>query len=224
VAGDWTAEVVVVFAGGPPPAAEAVAELPEGAFVVAADRGADHALAAGFVPDLVVGDLDSISPEGLARSPRVERHPVAKDATDLALALDAALARSPRRLVVIGGADGRLDHLLAELLLLGSAPYGGVEIDALLGEARVHVVRGTRSLTGVPGELISLFALHGPARGVVTEGLRWALRGDTLDPGSSRGVSNEFAASEARVDVSDGVVLAVRPNRPAEGSLPAGNE
>jgi thiamine pyrophosphokinase len=210
---------VVVFAGGPPPSPRAVAELPAGAVVVAADRGADHAIAAGLVPELVVGDLDSISPEALARSPHVERHPVAKDATDLALALDAALARSPRRLVVIGGAEGRLDHLLAELLLLGSAPYGGVEIDALLGEARVHVVRGSRRLAGVPGELISLLALHGPARGVVTEGLRWTLRGDTLDPGSSRGVSNEFAATEARIDVSDGVLLAVRPDRPDPGLI-----
>jgi thiamine pyrophosphokinase len=121
--------------------------------------------------------------------------------------------------VVIGGAEGRLDHLLAELLLLGSAPYGGVEIDALLGEARVHVVRGSRRLAGVPGELTSLLALHGPARGVVTEGLRWTLRGDTLDPGSSRGVSNEFAATEARIDVSDGVLLAVRPDRPDPGLI-----
>jgi thiamine pyrophosphokinase len=207
------ADAVVVFAGGPPPAAAALAELPAGAVVIAADGGADHALAAGLVPELVVGDLDSISADGLARAPHVERHPVAKDATDLALALDAALDLAPRRIVVVGGADGRLDHLLGELLLVGSAPYGGVEIDALLGEARVHVVRGSRTFAGVPGELVSLLALHGPARGVVTEGLRWALRGETLDPGSSRGISNELVAPEARVDVADGVLLAVRPER-----------
>ena len=61
------------------------------------------------------------------------------------------------------------------------------------------MIRGERTLVGEPGELISLFAVHGPASGVVTEGLVYPLRGETLEPGSSRGVSNVFAAREARI-------------------------
>lgn len=208
-------DTVVVFAGGPAPLARAVARAPRGATVVAADRGADHALAAGFVPDVVVGDLDSITPEGLAEAERagarVDRHPVAKDATDLELALQTALALGPRRIVVVGGTGGRLDHLLGELLLLGVDAYAGVELDAFLDEAAVHVVRRERRLTGASGELLSLFAVHGPAHGVVTEGLVYPLRGETLVPGSSRGVSNELAAPEARVALEAGVLLVVRP-------------
>ena len=77
--------------------------------------------------------------------------------------------------------------------------------------ARVHVIRGARSFDGAPGELVTLLALHGPAEGVTTEGLTYPLRGETLAAGSSRGVSNVFAAGTARVSVERGVLLAIVP-------------
>ncbi|MHB8470359.1 MAG: thiamine diphosphokinase [Gaiellaceae bacterium] len=206
---------VVVFAGGSRPAGDVLAFVPPAAPVVAADGGADHALELGLAVDLLVGDLDSISAPGLAAieraGVRIERHPAAKDATDLELALDAALRLGPRRLLVVGGDGGRLDHLLGELTLLGSEAYAGVEVDALLGPARVHVVRGERTLAGRPGESVSLVALHGAARGIVTDGLAYALRGETLEPGSSRGISNAFAAPAASIALAAGVLLAIRP-------------
>lgn len=206
-------KTVVVLAGGP--AAPAGFVPPAGALVIAADGGAG--LARGV--DLVVGDLDSISEEALARAARVERHPREKDATDLELALAAALRERPERVLVVGSDAGRLDHLLGSLLLLGADGYAGVQVDAQLGPAAVHVVRGERTLAGEPGELISLFALHGPAEGVVTEGLAYPLRGETLEPGSSRGTSNEFAEARARIALERGVILALRPN----GSAAAGS-
>ncbi len=206
-------DTVVVFAAGL--GRNPSVTVPRGAVVVAADGGAEVALALGVAVDVVVGDFDSIAPaalEALGRAgARIERHARAKDATDLALAFDAAMAFGPRRILLLGGAGGRLDHLLGELLLLGADAYAGVEVDALLGAAAVHVVRGERSLVGTPGELVSLFALHGPAVGVVTEGLVYPLRGETLPAGSSRGISNVFAAEEARISLERGVLLALRP-------------
>jgi thiamine pyrophosphokinase len=199
-------KTVVVLAGGPD--APAGLALPDGATVIAADGGAEL----GLPVELAVGDFDSITAETLARAARVERHPAEKDATDLELALDAALRLEPERILVIGSAGGRLDHLLGSLLLLAGERFAAVQVDARLGTATVHVVHGERVLAGDPGELISLFALHGPAEGVVTDGLVYPLRGETLEPGSSRGTSNVFAASEARISVARGILLAVRPN------------
>jgi len=183
--------------------------------VIAADSGADHAFALGVSVDLAVGDFDSISADGLAELQRVgarlERYPSDKDATDLELALAAAAACRPRRIVVLGGTAGRLDHLLGGLSLLGAEPRWAPEIDALLGPATVHVVHDERLLSGRVGELVSLFALHGPAHGVASEGLVYPLLGETLAPGSTRGVSNVFAATEARVALTSGVLLVVRP-------------
>jgi thiamine pyrophosphokinase len=206
---------VVVFAGGPGPLARWQAAIPSRAPVVAADRGVRHALAFGLRIDVAVGDFDSISAAELAtveRSDgRLERHPEDKDASDLELALDCAMRFGPRRILVLGGRGGRLDHLLGELVLLGRDAYAAVEIDALLGGARLHVVRGERLLSGRIGETISLFAIGRRAVGVVSEGLRFPLQGDTLEPGSSRGVSNVFTALQVRLVVEEGVLLAIRP-------------
>ena len=206
-------ETVNVCSGAAPE--HTLPDLADGAFVVAADGGADAALALGLHVDLAIGDFDSISDGALAElgraGTRIERHPSAKDATDLELALDAALAAEPHSILVVGSAGGRLDHLLSSLELLASARYARVQLDAQLGGARVHVIRGSRALEGSPGELLSLYALHGAAHNVVTEGLVYPLVGETLEPGSSRGISNAFAGSAARVSLARGVLLAVRP-------------
>jgi len=208
-------EIVVVIAGGEAPDPEAVRAVPRGAPVIAADRGLDHARALGLDVTVAVGDFDSASPEAVAAAKvagiRVERHPAAKDATDLELALDAALELRPARILVLAEGGGRLDHLLSALLLLASPRYASVELDGYLGASRVHVIRGERTLEGQPDELVSLFALHGPAEGVRTEGLAYPLAGEMLEPGSSRGVSNLFVGEHARVSVERGVLVAVRP-------------
>ena len=194
--------LVVVLATGARPIV-----IPDGAMVIAADGGAD----AGMHVDLAVGDFDSVSSETLATIDRVEPYPPEKDATDLELAMEAALREGASRMLVVGSDGGRFDHLVGSVLLLASEKWAGVEVDALLGDARVHVVRGSRSFTGEAGELVSLLAVGGRAEGVTTEGLAYPLAGDSLEPGSSRGVSNLFASHQASVTVERGVVLVVRP-------------
>ena len=202
---------VVVVASGPGPDVA----VPDGGTVIAADGGLDRAAALGLEVDVLVGDLDSVSSAALARAEsagtRIVRHPVAKDATDLELALDEALALGARRVLVIASAGGRLDHLAASLLLLGADRYAELELDALVGDALVHVVRSARTLRGTPGELLTLLPLGDGAEGVTTSGLEYPLDGETLGPGSTRGVSNVFTSAEARVTVAEGILLAIRP-------------
>ena len=212
-------EVVVVVAGGSLPAPRASSALPLAAPVIAADSGLDNALALGLRVTVAVGDFDSATPEAIATAEasgtRIERHPAEKDATDLELALDLALELAPLRIVVVAARGGRLDHDLANQLLLASDRYAGIDVDALVGDAAVHVVRSERTFDGEPGELLTLLAVNGPAIGVTTEGLAYPLRDETLEPGSSRGVSNVFQGDTARVTVEQGVLLAIRPGASA---------
>ncbi|MFO8076397.1 MAG: thiamine diphosphokinase [Egibacteraceae bacterium] len=210
-----TQREVVVLAGGDPVPASLAAALPRPDRVIAADSGLAAAEALGLAVDLVVGDMDSVDPALLARAEadgaRVERHPAAKDATDLALALDAARDDAPARVTVVGGHGGRLDHLLAGVLLLASERYAGLEVGALMGTATVAVVRERGVLTGQDGEVVSLLAVGGPARGVETAGLAYPLAGETLWPGSTRGVSNALAGQRATITLAEGVLLAIQP-------------
>jgi thiamine pyrophosphokinase len=217
-------ELIVVVAGGGALRPD-VDALMDGARVLAADGGLGHALALGLEPDAVIGDLDSASPDELddvsQKGVRIVRHPTAKDATDLELALDEAVALAPTRVLVLLDGGGRLDHLLSALLLVGAERYAGVELDAQVGDALVHVVRTARELHGAPGETLTLLALHGPAEGVTTEGLMYPLRGETLEPGSSRGVSNVFVDEDAHVQIRDGVLLVIRPGLEASATSEA---
>jgi len=215
-------ETVVVVAGGHP-SPGAVPELPSGAYVIAADAGVDRGLALGLRIDRAIGDFDSVSGAGLAAAEAagaiVERHPAAKDATDLELALDAAIALEPARILVVGSAGGRLDHLLGSILLLADDRYLAATVDAYLDGNRIAVIRGSRTLTGTPGDLVTLLPMHGPAADVSTSGLEYPLHDETLRPGTTRGVSNVFAAAEARITVGDGCLVAVQPRPEREESL-----
>jgi thiamine pyrophosphokinase len=206
-----------------------VGPLPAAALVIAADSGLEHAAALGLRVDVLVGDLDSASARAVgaaeAAGVRIERHPVAKDATDLELALDYALAaRATRVTVISGGAGERLDHHLAELVLLGAARFAPLNLDARIGTARAVAIHGGDdvSLTGAPGAVLSLLALGGPATGLTTTGVLWPLSDDMLEPGSTRGISNEIVASPVRVRLESGslLVIGTQPLERDEGASP----
>lgn len=205
----------VVLAGGEEDVHPLPCTLSGADLVIAADSGLALADELGLTVDLVVGDLDSVEPARLDRARRsgvrVERHSTDKDRTDLAIALDTARDHGARSLTVVGGAGGRLDHLLAVPALLASEAYAELTITAVMGRAITSVVRGRRTLHGRSGELVGLIAVHGHACGVTTRGLRYPLDDEVLAAGSSRGVSNVFEDGAATVSVDVGVLLAVQP-------------
>ena len=207
----------VLVIGGSPPEPAVVDLLDRDRFVIAADSGLDHARTLGLDVDLVVGDLDSVSPGALVAAETdgvpIERHPAAKDASDTELAVDAALARGAERIAVVGGGGDRLDQLLAGLLLLAHPKLAGVDVQAWLGPAWVRPLQGPDQamITGPIGAYLTLLPVHGPATGVTTGGLRYPLAGEPPHAGSSRGVSNEIAALPACVRVVHGALLVIVP-------------
>lgn len=209
--------MAVVVGGGGPPAIDraALGDLGDEPLVIAADSGLAHARALRLPVDRVVGDMDSVERsvlEAAARAgTRIERHPEAKDATDLDLAVDAALAARPARLVVVTGAGDRFDHALAIALSLAALQDAPPRCEAWIGAAHLWVVRGRATLAGSPGDLLTLVPAHGPARGVTTTGLLYPLVDEDLDAGTSRGVSNEWVDEVATVRLRAGVLLAVAP-------------
>ena len=210
--------VSIVFAGSQPVAPALLDRLPDDADVIAADSGLRVAATLGLHVHHLVGDLDSAEPSAVdaavASGTTVDRHPAEKDATDLELAFDAAMSRGAQRLVLVDGGGDRLDHLLGNLLLLASPALAGVAVEAFCGTARIAVARGGDTPTvieGPPGSFVSLLPIGGPARGIVTDGLRYPLHHEELAPGTTRGVSNELVAGAASVRLDEGTLLVVQP-------------
>ena len=140
----------------------------------------------------------------------MQRHPRRKDFTDLELAL-AVAAGCAGSVHVVASADGRLDHTISNLTLLASNRWASVELSATIGSAHVDVVRRRRRIEEAAGDLISLLAVGGPARGVRSSGLEYPLNGEDLEACTTRGISNVICDPPAEIETSAGVLLAVRP-------------
>jgi thiamine pyrophosphokinase len=217
---------VVVLCGGDAPSARARELVAPASVVLAADSGLHHARALGLDADRIIGDFDSASPASVARAEArgavLERHPTAKDATDLELALDRAVALGADDIVVLGGGGGRLDHLLVNVTLLAAPWLRGRRVRAALGPALVQILHGpgTVALAGDPGDLVSLVPLGGAGCGITTTGLRYPLVDEDLPFGTSRGVSNELADAHAEVRMTSGTVAVVQPHWGDRGAGP----
>jgi thiamine pyrophosphokinase len=207
---------IIIAAGQSHEAGDGQHWVQEGDLIIGADGGAARALAWGLVPNLTVGDMDSLSSEDramlAARGCQFVVHPRAKDETDLELALTYAVSHGAREIVILGALGGRLDHTLANLLLLALPALEGVSVRIVDGDQRAQLVRSgeAANLEGTPGDLVSLLPLGGEVHGVTTTGLAWALQGDTLRFGFTRGVSNKMTAPTAQIRVQSGYLLVVQ--------------
>ena len=204
----------VVFANGeaayPPDLTE---RLYQADLIIAADGGSRHCLRLGVTPHLVLGDMDSLTSEEVARleqqGARLLRYPRRKDATDLELALLWAAQQGARTVDVIAGLGGRWDQSLANLLLAAHPRLDRMQLTFHYGAQRLYPVRREAVIQGEPVDIVSLIPLGGTAEGVTTEGLEYALREGGLPFGASLGVSNVLTASEAHVRVRRGLLLCV---------------
>ncbi len=186
-----------------------------GDWVICADGGARHARTMGLVPDVVVGDLDSIDPalraELEAAGVRFEVHPARKDETDLELALRLAVASGAAEIDVLAVLGGRLDQALANLLLLARPEWALAKVRVIEGNEVVWPVRGgqTATVNGTAGDTLSLVPLTPTVTGVDLEGVEWPLHDATLYFGSTWTISNALSAPTARLQVGEGLVLVV---------------
>jgi thiamine pyrophosphokinase len=209
-------ETVVVITGASPIAPGAADAVPDAAVVIAADGALDHALAAGLTPAGLVGDLDSISDDGLEwarRHATIARHDPDKDHTDTELALAMARELHPARLVLIGAGE-RIDHTLAAIGALGQPHLTNIPvIEGWWGGQRLRVLHGPGQATIEldPGTTLSLLALHGPCTGVTIDGVRWPLTAATLAPVVGVGLSNVAVDPQVEVRVSTGVLTILVP-------------
>jgi thiamine pyrophosphokinase len=210
----------VIFANGSlnPPV-----RVSPGDVIIAADGGTRHCLALGLVPAVVIGDLDSLSQTDLAaltaQGVEIIQFPVRKDFTDLELALSHARMLGADEILILGALGARWDQTLANAIL--PAAFPDLNIRLVDGNQEFFYIRAGETLTisGRPGDTLSLVALGEAAQGITTDRLEYPLHGESLPLGSTRGISNVLLADEARVSLEAGFLLCVvihQPDQPTD--------
>ena len=197
---------------------DALVGLPPDAYIIAADSGLDHAVAAGLRPHLVIGDFDSANPATLAwavaEGIEIERHSPDKDNTDTELALAAARMSGATDVVLLGGGGDRLDHSIAAITALGHPSMAVfTTVSARWDTTMISVLHAPRAITFATelDATFSLLALHGACSGIDVDGGLWPLSDAELQPGSSLGVSNRTTTNELRLRARVGVLTVVFP-------------
>jgi len=183
-------------------------------YVICADGGANHALSLGLTPDMVVGDLDSLDDVVCQRLTgskcQFHKFPSAKNESDLELAMKHALDLKPREIIVFGATGGRMDHAFANIMLLMLPLSRGIKTVIVDEIHEMQLMDKELTVEGIPGDFVSLFPLTAEAQGVVTRGLKYPLKNETLYVSASRGLSNELTGSIAHISITQGCLLVVK--------------
>lgn len=185
--------------------------------IIAADGGASHLQRLDVRPNLVIGDLDSLTDVTRqwlhAGAVPLRQFPTAKDETDLELALLAAIRTYDEPLRIFGALGGRLDQQMANILLLAHPQLRGRDVRLVEQFQQAWLVSDTTTIDGKPGDTVSLIPLAGAAHVAQTTGLAWELRDSVLAFGPARGVSNRLSAETATITLDSGMALCVHTQR-----------
>lgn len=196
----------VIFCGGDY-VGENRLEFLKNAFTVCADSGYDNAIKAGFSPNVLIGDFDSIKSD-VNGDIEVIKYPVKKDATDTQLCVDYLIEKGIRKAYITCATGGRIDHTLANVSLLMYGIRRGIEITLVDKEFYMFPVIGEKEIKGEKGQNFSVFSCTEEA--IVSEkGFEYEIEDAMLYVDVPRGISNKLAEKNAKITVKKGIIIAV---------------
>jgi len=213
-----TSTYALIFANGavrPGAHVEQALGAVESPLIVAADGGARMAAESfGLTPDVILGDLDSLSSGELAafeaQGVDVQPYPPEKDETDLEIALKWAVQHGATTIRVIGALGRRIDQTFGNVYLLALPELEAADARLVAGDQQIWLLRpGTHAVNGAKGDTLSLIPLTMEVTDIRTENLYYPLRGETLQFGPARGISNVLDGECATVTFASGLLLVV---------------
>lgn len=184
--------------------------------MIAADSGMDYLHRNEIVPDIIAGDFDSVGSESLAyfqglNNVQVMKLNPIKDDTDTEYVIREAIRRGATEITILGATGTRLDHVLANVNLLGIGLEEGVLIELVDEHNRIRMVDSCVEIKKDEqfGSFVSVLPVKGDAKGVTLEGMKYPLKDAEVHAFSSLGVSNEIVEDTAKISVKQGVLLVI---------------
>ncbi|MBQ7794227.1 MAG: thiamine diphosphokinase [Clostridia bacterium] len=198
----------VIFAGGKiTDYSFAKSMLREDDLIIAADSGLEHFIKIGIEPDVTIGDMDSVQSKIIGKE--IIKLEVMKDETDTEAAAMLAVKKGADNILLLGVLGTRQDHSIANVLLLKKLHDMNVSASIVDEHNEIHFFCGKIELSGKKGDTVSVLPLSN-LEGVVTEGLFYALSGETLVFGESRGVSNVMTDEKCVITATSGTALIIK--------------
>lgn len=203
----------VIFAGGEFSAPTNLKDiLNEKPCIVCADRGYDSAAELGIVPDVIIGDMDSVERK-LPYEIKQVKLKCEKDDTDTEACINYLMENGYKEIILLGALGGRKDHELANIMLTVYAAQHGVKLILKSSDTEIFAITGFAQIYGETGDWLSLVPVFGDAEGVTLSGFKYSPKNVCLKAGTTMGISNEFVCCKATVSVKKGVIIAIKTKR-----------
>lgn len=208
----------LIVAGGTVDEQFAVDIIKNGGYevIIAVDSGMDFCYKSDIMPDVIVGDFDSVGSEALEfflgqEQMDVHRLNPEKDDTDTEYALRFAIGRGATKITVLGGTGSRLDHVIGNVVLLGAGLEKNVSIELLDTHNKIKMINSSLSIRKDErfGKYLSVIPIGGKANGVTITGVKYPLDNYDMHGFNTLGISNEIVDDEATITVKNGIVLVV---------------
>jgi thiamine pyrophosphokinase len=182
-------------------------------YIICADGGTKYALALDLKPDIILGDFDSLAPElqESLKGKKIEwiAYNQDKDETDSELALQYAIEKGYKTILLFGILGSRIDHMMTNIFALEYLLKKGIDATIIEGNKEIRVTDKAITLHGKSGDLLSLIPLKETVKKVTTKNLHYPLTHEDLYFGFSRGISNVFTQSTVEVVIGEGLLLVI---------------
>ncbi len=189
-------------------------------FLIGVDGGTDLLVSAGIFPDLIVGDLDSVSDDVLASCKKrripILSYPAEKDQTDLELAMDEAIKRKPGEIVGLGFFGDRPDHTLANIQLLQRSVRAGISTRCFFERGVLYAIDEDLEIHGDQGDIVSLLPLTEKVTGINLAGFKYLLEGEEMVSGVPLGISNVLVGEKGVISIKSGILLVFHFTEPVQ--------
>ena len=208
----------LIVAGGTVDEQFAVDIIKNGGYevIIAVDAGMDFFYKSRIMPDVIVGDFDSVEQEALEffqgqEQMDIHRLNPEKDDTDTEYALRFAIGRGATKITVLGGTGSRLDHVIGNVVLLGVGLEKNVSIELLDTHNKIKILNSNLSIRKDErfGKYLSVIPITGKVDGVTITGVKYPLDNYDMHGFNTLGISNEIVDDEAAITVRNGIVLVV---------------
>lgn len=182
--------------------------------VVCADGGSRHLRKVNILPDIVIGDLDSMSQADRVffenRNVQIIRYPVRKDASDTELAVAWAMENKADDITLTGTSGKRLDHTLANIFLMKQIAAKRIACRMVDDHNEIYLISDEIRLKGSPGDLVSIIPVTEKVSGLTLAGLEYSLEDAEIFMGTSIGISNCFTGNKAFISIKTGLLAVIK--------------
>lgn len=182
-------------------------------YVICADGGLDKAQDYGIMPDIIIGDFDSVDLSLLKQyelqNIRTLKFPAEKDFTDMELAIEHAISKGYKNITLIGASGSRLDHTLGNITLMEKYYKDGVHITIIDNNNEIKIISDNSELIikFKQSIYISMIPVTDEIQGLSMEGFKYPLKDVEVKRGSTLLISNQIISSQGIIRLKKGTAI-----------------